>query len=711
MAENENENIATSGDIEIPIFPVIKEPKNSKKAFIEIQKTLEDSVGKQIDILNKKVLNLGKNLNLAFIKVGNKYAKALLNFDKQGKLSKFTLSTDKEGNLELFTAKQAQRLSEAINVESLHNIEKQIKNEQKLRQISYKKRQAQANRDIALQEKINAKLNKLNSENIIKTSKYTAGIDNIDNATDDQLNIYIKNLNEGLINVRKGFNYFSESSEKDTDIIKNAIEKTKNSMQELNSEIKKSEDRLKDLKQIEIESKIRQESQTRIETIKEWATLVGDNLTPLEKSKIQLNSMKKELSALQQQFFNLKKAGVTDLSEIENAVKKLNENINQTQQEIKKQEKTGAFGRLINTFVRVGFYRVAKGGLVGIEQSISQSIENLAKFDSKFNETMSNIKSSFTIMTNSLGLIIKPFVELFEPIIMSISRGIANLANAFSYLTAIIKGQNTYLKVNTEYWEDFNEQSNLLSFDKFEALNGTDDMFIKEDINNIDEPLTNILSALTSISLILAGIGSLKIIELLSSGKLKESIKELISGLDDLDGKFKTISGILLVFVGLYKIIKNVIDLIKNWKEMTPFERLMGILKTILYTISTIAVVLGIFTKNPQFIAAGGIGIAGGIIGEEVGLFANGGLVDKGSLFVAGEAGAELITTMPSGKTGVTNVSQFKQAMIEALYEFYENRDNGNSGDIVLNLDGAEIARSKRFNKEMNIRNANLHLV
>lgn len=710
MAENENENIATSGDIEIPIFPVIKEPKNSKKAFIEIQKTLEDSVGKQIDILNKKVLNLGKNLNLAFIKVGNKYAKALLNFDKQGKLSKFTLSTDKDGNLELFTQKQAKRLSQAINDDSLKIIEKQIKNEQKLSRKRYRQKQLEAKKNIILQEQVNAKLSKLNSENIIKTSKESYGIVDINNATSDQLNNYISSLNDGIINVRKGFNYFSESSEKDTDIIKNAIEKTKNSMQELNSEIKKSEDRLKDLKQVEIESKIRQESQTRIETIKEWATLVGDNLTPLEKSKIQLNSMKKELSALQQQFFNLKKAGVTDLSEIENAVKKLNENINQTQQEIKKQEKTGAFGRLINTFVRVGFYRVAKGGLVGIEQSISQSIENLAKFDSKFNETMSNIKSSFTIMTNSLGLIIKPFVELFEPIIMSISRGIANLANAFSYLTAIIKGQNTYLKVNTEYWEDFNEQSNLLSFDKFEALNGTDDMFIKEDINNIDEPLTNILSALTSISLILAGIGSLKIIELLSSGKLTKGIKELISKLGDLGGKLKIISVTLLVFVGLYKIIKNVINLIKNWKDMTPFERLMGILKTILYTISTIAVVWGIFTKNPQLIVIGGIGIAGGIIGEEVGLFANGGLVDTGSLFIAGEAGAELITTIPSGQTGVTNISQFKQAMVEALYEFSESQNN-TSGDIILNLDGAEIARSKRFNKEMNIRNASLHLV
>ena len=88
---------------------------------------------------------------------------------------------------------------------------------------------------------------------------------------------------------------------------------------------------------------------------------------------------------------------------------------------------------------------------------------------------------------------------------------------------------------------------------------------------------------------------------------------------------------------------------------------------------------------------------------------ANGGMVSSGSLFIAGEAGAELVTTMPSGQTGVTNVAQFKQAMVEAIYEcadVFQQPD----GSVVLNLDGAEVARSKRFKSELNRTNSGLNL-
>ena len=63
---------------------------------------------------------------------------------------------------------------------------------------------------------------------------------------------------------------------------------------------------------------------------------------------------------------------------------------------------------------------------------------------------------------------------------------------------------------------------------------------------------------------------------------------------------------------------------------------------------------------------------------------------------------------MPSGQTGVTNIAQFKQAMLEALYEWGGSQSY--SGDVVLNLDGAEIARSKRFVGEMNRNNSGLNL-
>ena len=55
--------------------------------------------------------------------------------------------------------------------------------------------------------------------------------------------------------------------------------------------------------------------------------------------------------------------------------------------------------------------------------------------------------------------------------------------------------------------------------------------------------------------------------------------------------------------------------------------------------------------------------------------FASGGLPDKGSMFIAGEAGAEYVYNMPSGQSGVANVQQIAQATyngtIKALNDWW----------------------------------------
>ena len=50
-----------------------------------------------------------------------------------------------------------------------------------------------------------------------------------------------------------------------------------------------------------------------------------------------------------------------------------------------------------------------------------------------------------------------------------------------------------------------------------------------------------------------------------------------------------------------------------------------------------------------------------------VGQYANGGIPDKGTVFVAGEAGAEMVYNMPNGQSGVANIRQIEQAMFNAL--------------------------------------------
>ena len=106
------------------------------------------------------------------------------------------------------------------------------------------------------------------------------------------------------------------------------------------------------------------------------------------------------------------------------------------------------------------------------------------------------------------------------------------------------------------------------------------------------------------------------------------------------------------------------------------------------------------------------VGLSAGAMlatGISVMKFAEGGRPEQGSLFIAGEAGAELVTTMPSGQTGVTNIAQFKQAMVEAIYECSDVfQQSGN--DVVLNLDGAQIARSRAFKNELNRTNSGLKL-
>lgn len=96
----------------------------------------------------------------------------------------------------------------------------------------------------------------------------------------------------------------------------------------------------------------------------------------------------------------------------------------------------------------------------------------------------------------------------------------------------------------------------------------------------------------------------------------------------------------------------------------------------------------------------------------------DGGVLPKGTPFIAGEAGAELVHSMPnSNKTGVTNIEQFTQAMINANYQssglfqsLIEAALNNCGHLFETNIDGAAVARSKSFKNELNRTNSGLNL-
>lgn len=147
--------------------------------------------------------------------------------------------------------------------------------------------------------------------------------------------------------------------------------------------------------------------------------------------------------------------------------------------------------------------------------------------------------------------------------------------------------------------------------------------------------------------------------------------------------------------------------------SFTLFDSIIsGLDGTARQTVSIISIIVGALATLLGVILAIKGGLKGGLIGATIaGLgvgallagikgvatqnatidaYANGGLPDKGTLFRAGEAGAEIVYNTPSGQSGVVNVQQIEQAMYGALVR-YGKSNGGNGQPIKVYLDGEKV--------------------
>lgn len=129
-------------------------------------------------------------------------------------------------------------------------------------------------------------------------------------------------------------------------------------------------------------------------------------------------------------------------------------------------------------------------------------------------------------------------------------------------------------------------------------------------------------------------------------------------------------------------------------------------------TVSIISIIVGALATLLGVILAIKGGVEGGLIGATIaGLgvgallagikgvasknatidaFAEGGMPDKGTMFIAGEAGAEMVYNTPSGQSGVANIQQIEQAMYSALLR-YGRTQGANGQAIEVYLDGERV--------------------
>ena len=240
---------------------------------------------------------------------------------------------------------------------------------------------------------------------------------------------------------------------------------------------------------------------------------------------------------------------------------------------------------------------------------------------------------------------------------------------------------------------------------------------IVDNLGLIEPILGGILGYLTA-------IGVTKIITALSSSALFGWLKAVVSLLkEDFSGTLKMLTGDLTkvlsttraLALGIGALTGSIMYLVANWDYMSDAAKgltiglsaLIGVLIGVLTAIAAVKWAgLGIFAAVKAGITAaavtGAIGIAIGTAVSttknsiNVPQYANGGIPDKGSLFVAGEQGAELVFNMPNGQTGVSNTQQLAQAVragcLAALQEYGASR--GSDLDFSVDLDGEAIYRN-----------------
>lgn len=435
--------------------------------------------------------------------------------------------------------------------------------------------------------------------------------------------------------------------------------------------------------------------QKAIENANLSATAKDDKSSEVKKD-VEKNVVQPETKANEQQEKHISlwerfKQKVKSVGEV---IKKLGD---REDKEEKKSKASGFGGKLGKAIVRVAIYRAIRAAIKGIVQTIRQGLQAFAEFSPKFEQTMTALTSAGRNFKMSFTAAFAPILESIAPALIQIVNSFTQLNNKLAETIAYLKGAGEYTKVNTEYQEQYNKAVNLLPFDKFNVLQqssyggfekaavDTEKMAknapklekIKAVITSFKEGLKAVVSTLGKawefIKSIFGEYGDVILTVMKSSidfskmlwqtlGSLLNVVKVILN-LDFSKSIIYTsltlLSGVLTTIVGIAKTFLDIINSILN-RDFSGFgERVKSYFN------------FG-FTKNLW-----NRGRRGGFIKDflkwkfHIGTYATGGLPDTGSLFLAGEHGAELVTNVGSGQSAVMNMQQLQQAiyggMVSAL--------------------------------------------
>lgn len=234
---------------------------------------------------------------------------------------------------------------------------------------------------------------------------------------------------------------------------------------------------------------------------------------------------------------------------------------------------TSKVSKFVASLGRISLYRAIRS----ILKSFTEGFQDLAQFDSIFNESMSEIKSNIMYIRNSLIAMVAPIIEVLTPVFTALTNVVVACIEKLTIMFNVLAGNTTYTKA-TKTVEDYAEalrraQSQSTGFDELNVLKSdttsADEMFTTAEIDT--SQINEAIALATTLGTILVGLSVVKIItgvtELITLfKKVKTSlvaIKALLAT-GGIKGLLAHIGPILLGIAGTVMIVYGFVDGIIN---------------------------------------------------------------------------------------------------------------------------------------------------
>ncbi|MBR2388221.1 MAG: hypothetical protein IKB02_05575 [Clostridia bacterium] len=242
-----------------------------------------------------------------------------------------------------------------------------------------------------------------------------------------------------------------------------------------------------------------------------------------------------------------------------------------------------------------------------------------------------------------------------------------------------------------------------------EALKTASGLFDENGFFNVDR-WEEISKNIKTIAYTLVGLLALKVVTgitkhfitfkdgVLTATEVTKGLGKIIPRISQ---ELKAMGGnVFWVFAAFSVLSMGVIAFISAWDDMSSLQRAIGIIVALTTAVTAFSIALA-STHNMAKALSIAAAITGGALFAystltQVVEFADGGLPDKGSLFVAGEAGAELVTNMGGGQSGVMNMEQLESAVARGILVGLSSVDLRDDRPIYVNIDGQRFFTASR---------------